>query len=66
MVTSCAPRSNPGTEFEAYMREAVDAWGFQGSVLVAKGETVLFEEGFGLADVDQKRKNKPSTQFPIA
>ena len=66
MVSSCAPKSNLETALETYMREAVDAWRFQGSVLVADGETVLFEGGYGLADVEKMRENKPSTQFPIA
>jgi CubicO group peptidase (beta-lactamase class C family) len=66
VVTSCAPKSNLETAFATYMREAVDAWRFQGSILVAKNDTVLFEGGFGLADKETGRKNKPSTQFPIA
>ena len=43
MVTSCAPKSEMEIALEAYMREAVDAWRFQGSVLAVVHDQYFVE-----------------------
>ncbi|MBL4933276.1 serine hydrolase domain-containing protein [Clostridium paridis] len=39
---------------------------FNGTVLVAKNEKILFENGYGMADAENKRQNTPQTVFKIA
>lgn len=53
----------PSNEFERLVG-TVD--GFQGSVLVAKGDTVLLSKGFGLADQARGVPNTPTTRYRIA
>ena len=48
-----------------YLEAARNAWSFQGSVLVARGEKVVFGGGFGFADAAGVRNNTPSTKFSI-
>jgi CubicO group peptidase (beta-lactamase class C family) len=42
---------------------AYEANGFHGVILVAKGDKVLYEKGYGLANFDKKIKNTPNTIF---
>lgn len=39
---------------------------FQGTVLVAEGDEIVFAKAYGYADVEDKRENKLSTRFAIA
>lgn len=41
-------------------------FGFSGSVLVAEGDEIVFERGFGLAEREPARANDPDTLFEIA
>jgi CubicO group peptidase (beta-lactamase class C family) len=38
---------------------------FMGSVLIARDDSLLLDQGYGLADVDRKTPNTPATRFRI-
>ena len=50
---------------DAYATAAHDADRFVGSVLVASGDTVVYERGFGLADASWTIPNAPDTRHRI-
>lgn len=52
-------------QVNAYLNPLVSTHYFSGSVLVAKGSSVLLDRGFGMADEQKQRKNGPNTVFPI-
>jgi CubicO group peptidase (beta-lactamase class C family) len=45
------------------LTKAYETNGFHGVILVAKGDQVLFEKGYGLANFDKKIAHTPSTLF---
>jgi len=49
---------------DAHLTQGV-ANGFSGAVLVSKGEKILINKGYGLADKDKQLLNSPSTIFDI-
>jgi CubicO group peptidase (beta-lactamase class C family) len=79
-VLSCASTDGDSTPFPSIVRasprescqaggsyqECVEAHDFTGSVLIAKDWEVLFEGGFGQADIDTGRLNTPDTVFRLA
>ena len=54
------------SRLEAYLTAAAQAWGFQGSVLVARGEEIVLKTGLGTAVYEGKIPNTPRTKFLIA
>ena len=59
-VASAAPEIDQMVEAQA------DAGLFSGLILVAKGEQVLFERGYGYSNWELRTPNSPSTRFGIA
>lgn len=64
------PRQSPSAETVAaqadeYCRAQVAINQFSGSVLVAKGDQVLFAKGYGLANVEHDVPNTPKTKFRL-
>ena len=53
-------------DLDAYMRLQVQNSHFSGAVLVSRAGEVVFEDGYGLADVEWQIPNHPNTKFPIA
>ena len=53
-------------EIDAYLQAHADAYGFMGTALVAKGETILFRNAYGFADVENSIPNTLDTTFAIA
>lgn len=53
---------NIKSEAEKYLR-SID---FNGAVLVANNDSILLEEGFGMADIKLEKANESTTQFRIA
>lgn len=49
----------------AYMDSLAASGNFVGSVLVARGNTILLNKGYGLADIDKKIVNTTQTKFRI-
>lgn len=48
------------------MNDFVSENKFSGTVLVAKGDDILLDRGYGMADYDKHIKNTPQTIFQIA
>lgn len=51
---------------DAYLKPFVETNNFTGVVLVARGGRILFQKGYGLADVEHDVPNTPKTRFHIA
>ncbi len=58
--------SAPSERLDALCLEEHTWMGFWGVVLVAKGEDILFEKGYGFADCDHSRPIHPELKFRIA
>lgn len=54
------------SKLEGYLRAAEREWGFQGSVLVARGDKVILKKALGAADRANGIPNTPETRFLIA
>ena len=52
--------------FQKVMQPYVDARRFMGSVLVARKGKILFNNGYGMADLEWNIPNSPATRFNIA
>jgi D-alanyl-D-alanine carboxypeptidase len=59
-------RSSVADQMQAYVRRYVDADLFSGTVLVTKGEHIVYESAFGIADRSFKVANTAATKFQIA
>jgi len=51
---------------EQYLQPFVSNQKFMGSVLIAKGDTVLMDKGYGFADLARRTPNSPKTRFMLA
>lgn len=64
-----APLTGPDAEvsrnIDTYMTALSDAGRFSGTVLVARGDTVLLSKGYGMANEEFAVPNTPQTVFPI-
>lgn len=54
----------PGEALDAHMNR-LEAYGFSGSLLVAKGGEVILQKGYGFADADRKTPFTADTAFDI-
>ncbi len=61
----CSEPPSKNAELQEYMDRAVDTWHFNGNVLVAKGDSILFRESFGMADFEGRRPLTPDSKFLI-
>ena len=59
-------RSTLGAEIDAYFAPLVRSRDFAGAVLIARGDRVLFEKGYGMASAELDVPNTPATMFRIA
>lgn len=53
-------------QFDVLLSEYTDAYQFSGTVLIAKGDTILYQKALGYADKEQKINNQLTTNFNIA
>jgi CubicO group peptidase (beta-lactamase class C family) len=51
---------------DAYLRPYVDLDLFQGVVLIARGDRIVFQKGYGFANVELEVRNSPAQVFRIA
>lgn len=63
---SPTPRGNLSVRIDAYLRPFVQRNNFTGVVFVSRGDRVLFQKGYGLANPSFGIPNKPQTRFHIA
>jgi CubicO group peptidase (beta-lactamase class C family) len=52
-------------EIDAYLEAHRGTGRFMGSVMVARGNEVLFEDGYGMANLEHNVRNTPQTKFRI-
>lgn len=52
-------------EFDRYLTAANDVWKFHGAVLVAKDGKIIFEKGYGMANIELGVPNTPQMKFQI-
>src|SRR4051812_32179188 len=64
--TACANAMPNAAKIDAYFRPYVATNNFSGTVLVKRGQTVLFAKSYGLADRDKRIPNRLDTRFHIA
>lgn len=60
-----APDAEISGKLDEYMTALTDAGRFSGSVLVGRGDTILFSKGYGNASQEFGVPNTPQTVFPI-
>jgi CubicO group peptidase (beta-lactamase class C family) len=51
---------------DAYVKPYIDAGGFSGTILLAKGGKVILKKGYGMANYELDVPNNPQTKFHIA
>lgn len=62
--SSVAP--DPSAKADEYVQALYDSGKFSGTVLLARGEKVLFVKGYGFANEEARIPNSSGTRFPIA
>ena len=62
---SAAPTSLE-RQIDAYLAPLLRTNNFSGTVLVAQGDQILFEKGYGEASIEHRVRNTPATVFQIA
>ncbi len=63
-VTWCLAQDNL-SRMEQVIQSYVSSKQFMGSVLVARGETVLLDKGYGYANLEWDIPNSPTTKFRL-
>ncbi len=68
LATSAVHPADPplAPRIDAYLRPYIDQNAFSGVVFVAKGDEVLFEKAYGMANYEFGVPNRPDTRFAIA
>jgi len=51
---------------DAYVKPYINAGGFSGTILMAKGGKILLSKGYGMANYELDVPNRPQTKFHIA
>jgi len=62
---SVSANSDLEQTLDTHINSYVQQQDFQGQVLIAKGQELLFERTYGYADIKKQRHNQPQTQFLI-
>jgi len=65
VYSSCEKAETVADQYEKYIDSAEEVWGFQGSWLLAKGDSILAQGSRGMANLDANRPNTPETKFMI-
>src|SRR5262245_56333674 len=60
------PAANLEPAVDAYVKPYLDAGGFSGAILVARGGKMLLSKGYGMANYELGVANTPKTKFHIA
>src|SRR5580704_11438355 len=62
---TCAGEHSEIARMDQVIRTYVDSSKFMGSVLVARGDEVLLDKGYGYANLEWKVPNTPETKFRL-
>ncbi len=60
------PASQLAYTIDSYLNDLVNAGWFQGTVLVARADGLVLNQGYGYADAAQRLPNSPQTRYRIA
>jgi len=52
-------------KMKEYMKAYTDLWAFSGSIAAIKNGEIIFEQGFGYANVEHKVSNTAETKFRL-
>lgn len=63
LVVSCKPKATFYDKIDRVFSESFTSDGPGGALLILKGEKIVFEKGYGLADLNTKEKITPQTLF---
>jgi D-alanyl-D-alanine carboxypeptidase len=63
---SAAPPKDFAAKADAYIKPYVEQSAFSGVVLLAKGDEVVLEKAYGMANVEFAVPNRPDTRFAVA
>ena len=66
IIPAVVPQRDLATRIDTYLRPFVETNNFSGVIYIDRGEHVLFERGYGLANPTFEIPNTPSTRFHIA
>ncbi len=69
LLASCVPKETPRQklvrELDTYFQKQFPANEPGGAVLIAKGDSIIFSKGYGLADLNSKEPITPKTLFNL-
>ncbi len=65
IFVSLCPAQDDAGSIDVYVSHWHDANRFNGAILVARGADVIFEKGYGLANLEWGAANTPDTKFDI-
>lgn len=57
--------TDPAAQIDALVNQLVNKKQFNGSLLIAKGNTIVLNKGYGMADIEKSIPNTPDTKFRI-
>lgn len=63
LAVSCSQRTN--SSLDGIPAQYASQGRFMGTVLVARGDEVLFQKGYGFEDLEENIPNAPSTKFRL-
>jgi CubicO group peptidase (beta-lactamase class C family) len=66
LITPAAEITNFKAKVDEYIKPFIDAGGFSGAVLIAKGGKIVLSNGYGMANYELDIPNTPQTKFHIA
>src|SRR5262245_34680247 len=66
LLTATCLAQNVDTRIDQVAQSYVSNNQFMGSVMVARGNEVLFSKGYGFADLESRIPDTPSTKFRLA
>ncbi|QNU67393.1 beta-lactamase family protein [Ruminiclostridium herbifermentans] len=67
LFAGCTSESSSNKDTKTQLDDIISLYtGFNGSILVANGDEILLNNGYGKADYDKKIDNSPQTVFGIA
>lgn len=65
-MLSCGPDNNKVATFDSFFHELSDRGQFNGNVLIAEGNQIIFHKAFGYADFEKKKKLTTKSVFELA
>jgi len=61
----CSQEADNKTKIDEYLKRAQEVWGFQGTVLIARSDKIIYEKAYGMANLENNQPNTISTKFLI-